>query len=511
MSLVDFMGHSSKGGKNNYFKAWKEKNPPAATVWLHPKASILALWRHSFFKLNPVEKDGVKSIDVWGDRLVCFEDESVLQDMHFRDRETGRRRNPPVLCPICLMLEHIHQLVLDSQLDWRTPLFKFEGTDPRQTRILHAGGVTGLFNNRKLTDAQKAQMAGTDGDPKYTPPSLWHGPIYQSGDGPNVAFKQDCRPRLEYAFTIVDNDDVVQGVQIDIEPASLGDKVREVIRKEILNAKSDPRDQEGRRGNPALNPYALRFEYTPKVGNDFPKYDAMPMRLIARTPAIEKLLQGDPPDVEGLARRFEIRTLRARLERQQLVKLPLDTYFAPAFKAEAAEKANPQPAERTPEVQTGTRVPVSQTDVPISTTGYKYPPAPIQYANGNAPQVIPQAAAPEPDIFGCDQCGEAMRATDPVCLKCGMKYVVEQAPAPPKAVLPKRSQAGIAPSPAPVATSDPWGLTPAAPQAPMAEIPAPSDAAEPEGGGWPGDPSSDIPFAFDATSGGALEEWDYFR
>src|ERR1019366_4354029 len=165
----------------------------------------------------------VKTTEVYGDNLVCYEDEDTLESMHFRN-DDGTRKKPPQVCPFCIMLEHLVQLVRQGKLDWRVPLFEFKGTDSSKNRLFHVGGITGLFNAKKLTDAQLAELAGaasTDpakvalqqaGNDPWYPASKWRGPIYRKGD--NAAFLQDARPKAEYALTVLDNDDVGAGNQI---------------------------------------------------------------------------------------------------------------------------------------------------------------------------------------------------------------------------------------------------------------------------------------------------------
>ena len=498
VSLREFMNQKSGGSKQSYLK-WKDRKDHAATVWLHPQASILGLWRHGFQRIQVIEDKAtrVTTKEVYYDPLLCYEADEVNESQNWRDRETGRREKPPVLCPMCLLIEHLYQLVQDRKLDWRTPLFRFEGTDPQKTKILHVGGVTGMFNSRKLSDAQKAELGGLlpggQPDPKWTPASRWFGPIYQ-----NRAFMQDIRPRKEYVFTIVDNDDVAKGIQVTFETSSIGDKTRDVNAKSIKEARS-AQDPEGAAGDIQLHPYAVRWEYDEHAQEPSKKYDAMKMGRTPLTPAIDALLRATPPDVSKHAERFNLKTLRARVEQHLILpglKPHLDKYFEKALKAEEEEKSRapaPAPEPRTPEV--GTRVPsqLPVTSVPFGQAGWQ-----IQAPNIHEPPA-------EEDIFGCDKtpgCPGEMRATDPECPVCHAVYEVVGAepPPPPKlAALKPRSAVGngLPPIP-PAALADPslqgpdsLGLTP---ESQGISAPDLGDAAEPAAGGWPGDPSADIPF-----------------
>jgi hypothetical protein len=495
MGLRDFINkQQGRGGGSRHFRRWKDEGDHSATVFIHPAGQILALWRHPFMRVEAREDKvtRVQSREVWMDRLVCYESSDVLEKQNYLSRETGEREYPPVLCPFCIMLEHLRSLVADRRLDWRTPLFKFEGTDLSKTRIFHVGGVTGLFNSRKLSDAQKAQMNGTElpaqQDPRWYPPAKWYGPVYQSG--PKAAFMQDMRASLEYAFPVVDVNDVKTGVQVAIERSSLGDKIQETIQKSIKGAIS-PTDPEGRGGDPSVRPFAFRLEYDGRDGVEPAKrYDVIKMGNTPITADIARLLEGAPPDFGKLAERFNLRTIRARLEQHALQKLPLDSYFKKALeweerhKGESEARAAQERAETRPAPEVGRTEP-----------GFR--PPPVQYDPTLVEASKPQGFSPiADDLFGCDKtpnCPGVMRATDTRCPTCGASYEVVAEPPPPPPKLPPRSSVAHA------------AIPPAAVPAPAAiAIPEPSDAAEPEAipeptgtvaGAWPGDPSDDIPFA----------------
>ena len=483
-SLRDFMSRDPRGGTRQNYLKWKDRPDHAATVWLHPQASILGLWRHPFQKIY-VREDKATNVttkEVSYDPLLCWEAPEVNESQNWRDRETGRREKPPVVCPICLMVEHLHALVADRKLDWRTPLFRFEGTDPSKTKVYHVGGVTGLFNNRKLSDAQKMELGGNlpDGtpDPKW-PPARWLGPIYL-----NRAFMQDIRPGLEYVFTIVDNDDVGKGVQVTFEKKSIGDKTLEVNLKSIKEART-PSDPEGRAGDILVSPYAIRWEYNDQASEPSKIYDAMKMGRTPMTPAIQRLFQSPPPDVSKHAERFNLKTIRARLEQHLILpglKQHLDKYFERALKLEAEQKANPPPAAEP-------RVPEVETRVPENT--------------GTMADYSQQAVTD--DLFACDTvgCDAELRATDAQCPKCKRRYeVVGEPPPPPKPALKPRSAAGMPgvsapPLPPGLAASpemsggDPLGLSP---ESQGLDAPDLGEGTAVGSTAWPGDPDSDIPF-----------------
>ena len=493
-SLRDFMSRDPRGGGSKFERFdWKGRKEPVATVWL--QGVFRGIWRHGFCRVHVHEDKATKvtTREIYYDPLVCYEtDKDVLENQNWRDRETGRRVKPPTVCPLCLMIEHLHALVEDRKIDWRTPLFRFEGSDPAKTRIFHVGGVTGQFNSKKMPDAKKYELAGLlpDGvtaDPKWSPAAKWHGPIYQSGDMPNVAFKQDIRPRCEYLISIVDNDDVAKGVQVTFETKSLGEKIHDVLQKSIKEART-ARDENGDAGNIMKHPFAIRWEYDARNPVPAEKYDAMKMGLTPLTPAIAKLL-GDPePDVSKHAERFNLKTIRARLEQHLILpglKQHLDKYFERALKLEAEQKANPPPLAEPRVSEVGTRVPA---------------PAPLPAHSF--------VTVEDNDIFGCDKtpgCPGEMKATDTICPACGASYEVDAAPAPPppKPPLPPRSglsRPGVAAPPLPpglaaapeMSGPDPLQLAPE-----NQGLDGPDLGGDAVGGGstaWPGDPDDGIPF-----------------
>lgn len=495
-TLAQWMAQSHGGGKNSYVKDWKERG--FVEFWLHRTAPILTVYRHGFVSVYVKEdrQTQVVTREIQFSPLVCFEDVDVVDS--WRDKVTLLRDVPPRVCPICLMQEHLIQLVNSGHLDWRRPLFQFKGTDSRKDRVFHVGGFTGMFANKNLAKDNPAKFADLSGaestDPAkravqiagqdpFFPASKWLGPVYQSGDSPNSAFRQNVDAKKEYALTVVDNANVGAGASVMFAGKSMGDKVIAVIQKAIKEARA-PGDPDGKRGDPQQYPYVIRVEYNEQAGKRNPNdyYDALKLGQIPMTAAVDALIRGPAPDLTKIAARPNLTKLRASIEEHCLIKrLPFDSYFDRAFKAEAeARFAAPTevPAQMVPEVG---RNPGSVQE--------------SQYGAFVLPNAA-QSATPVPEeLFGCEGCGAAMRASETVCVKCGYRYDVEAAPPPPPPPLRPRSSAGVAPipakaPPAPLPASpaqDPWGLAPGT-QGGAIESP---DAG---GTAWPGDPSEDIPF-----------------
>ena len=496
MTIDQFLNHSSRGGgggKSQKLKGWKKEGK--IVVWLSCNASIYTLWGHSFYRCEPRENKETheKTVEVWQEKLKCRELKEDLDSRFFRDKETGERKNPPVLCPDCKMIEDVYQRCLvgletaeemlrrnrnveiatieaelrkRGQIWWLSPIFEFAGVvkdfDGRQIGdrlFMHAGGMihsaaeaVPAFVNKKLSGEHKALMARV--------PKELGGPLYfkNKSEPHKEVWRQNFQPKMEGVFVIADNDHPEHGLQIAVETSLLFEKMQAELAKEMKRAGTE-------KGNPILHPFAFRWDYDGTEGIAFDKkYDATALTNVRLTPAIEKLIRDTEPPREALNKLLEdynLQTHRARLERYAVgggKLLPFDSYFAEALKVEASRPEPAAAAER---------------------------PAPAPRA--------PAPAAPPPDDeeVDCDAvlpsgktCGAVMKMSDPVCPSCGFVYEVVGAPPPPPA-RPTRSQAraarAAAPAPAPAARGD---LGAAAPPV--------DDLAS--GGGYPGDESDDIPF-----------------
>lgn len=428
MTLDQFLGHKPRGGSRNKYANWKDDG--SITVWVHPAAEVIARWAGRWHRVEVVEREGVKRREVWGMTCPSIEDETILKERwRVRDQGTltapGEREVPYQRDPICLMTEAVRRLVVEGRIKWTDPVFHFAGDDPAKAVWLHAGGLYGAFGNKKLTEEHKREMREI--------PASRGGPVYQGGDSGNVAFKQNVLPKCEYIFTIVNHAKPEDGIILAIEPAGLGEKFQDVIAKAI----KELGDEEGL---PSRNPVAFEFTKDKTKGIAFDRvYDVTRLSKLKMTPAVQKLLREPPPDNRSLLDPPVFATLRANMEKHCLLErgmLDWDAIFGPAeqWAKQHGQRAHQQREEQAPEV------------------GRPQPAV--------APQAQQAWDGRGPDLFGCDACGQAMRADEDVCPHCGHSYVVHKEPekaAPPPA-LPKRSSlnAGGAPArqPEPPAADD---------------------------------------------------------
>jgi hypothetical protein len=420
--LDDFLGHTSRerGAGVSRLRGWKKRDDRAINVCLHTRAAPVALWQHGIARVVTLEKDDETRREAWGDTWNCIEPEIILKKQYFRDKKTGERETPPTICPLCILIEWVRRMVEAGQMKFCEPLFKWVGDDESKARVITAAGIFNGYNARELTNEQKKAMRRADVDRRN-------------------AWKENAYAKCNYVFTVVDVDNVSNGVQVATETTLVGDKTKEVIR----DAKMALGDEEG---NPLLNPYAIRWEHRPDEREFNKKYKVIRMERIVVTDEITKLIvDEDPPDRSSIIRPGNVRKLRADLEAHALIDFPWDDIFGPAEQklgidhdADADDGAD------------------DDDDAP---------PAASSSGGGDA-------GPGDDEQIGCDVCEEPMAVEDLVCPKCGTEYD-EKTGAIVKRGKVKRSRS----------------TAKRRPKAP----PAASSRGSSRGDDWPGD-DDDIPF-----------------
>lgn len=442
MNLDEFLGHSSRAKGGGRVLNWRGRDPSQIDTWMHTKSVIVALWTHGWPRIVEIERDGEKSVEVWGGKFNCWEQEDVLKRQYKRS-DDGARQTPPQVCPICLLLEYLRGMVRAEKLSWTEPAFKFEGDDPDKSQVLTVGGLYNAFGGDDLTRQQIAELR-------------------RAGIRRDDAWKQNVMAKCSYVFSIVDNDEAEKGVQIAMETTSLGDSVKRVIRDQIeaLGATE---------GHPLKNPYAIRWQYREKEQRFDEKYRALAMPKLAITPEIrDAIFDAPPPDLGPIVSRGNVASLRSVMEAKTLIELPFDRLFSAA---EALEQA-PSPAEPSPATKTS----VSKA-VPAALKADAPAPAP---ARRKAPPVKAEPVQPVYPAgtvtLPCDKCGATMAETDDTCWKCGQTYEMD-APEPAKAAVPiAKEKAAPAGKQAPAAKAVPAALDDSA------------DGVDADGDGpWPGE------------------------
>ncbi len=445
MGLDEFIGHTTSGGRNNYLKGWKKQG--FVECWLHKQASFVALWRHQLPIVRAFEDRDTKAITrrIWSQNWKCWEPENILTDQRKRDKKTGKREAPPMICPVCLLLEDIYQRVHAGKIiaahaaeaksaeeqtalreEWKkqralsivTPVFKFEVDDPELSEsercvVLTAGGMCDLFKPDKLTDAEKAQLKKA------------HIRL-------DEAWKESAIAKCSYVFTVVDNAHPEAGVQIAIEASLLGEKVKQAI---VAERKRLGRDD----GNPLKNPYPIRWEHHPKEREVQKKYQAFALSTVGAnarplTDAIRELIEGDPPSIENLKRNGNATSLRVQLEHAALVPFDWDALFSQAEKLQASASAAAEgeaagAAEEDTSFDYGANAAAdTMPEWPKSEAAPVPKGEPAKAGPKRVPKGEPAKAKP---TVPCDKCGFLMAEDATKCPKCGTEYelVADDAPA----------------------------------------------------------------------------------
>lgn len=400
---------TTKSTKKAYLEKWKDRPGHKVNLFLHTKAGIAEVYRHGFYRIGEVkdEATGETSRRVLFTTLNCHEDVSVSRRQNKRDAN-GARVVPPVHCPICKTAEYLRSKVTAGELAWTDPVFSLKGTT--DTKVIRAGAFYNAFGGDKLTEGQKQELRNAGLDPRE-------------------AWKENHSAKASIVLRVVDADDVEKGIQIAIEPTSVGDAIRKVIR--------DTRESKGDNdGNPILNPYCIQLDYDKNEMVFGKKYQARMIEKIKMNEAIAKLIrETEAPELGMLVEVHDPVSLRDLFEKSCLLKdFPFDQIFG---NAKSPPKREEQGGEREPQ------------------------PAPVarQAAPQSRPAPAPQAAPPAPKaapLYECDTegCKGLMKATDHSCPECKRVYIETAPPAPPSPPAPARQKRGEAQAVAAVTPHD---------------------------------------------------------
>lgn len=410
-----FLQHRTTERSGAFLKDWKKNTPPKIDTWMSCRRMPIALWQHPFPKVVVRDVSGESKTEIWGGQYNCWETEDILKTQYHRN-DDGSRRKFPKRCPQCRLVESVRDMIEEGQLDWLAKIFTFEGDDDK--RVIHAGGICGMFNDRDLEDEKKEQMkkAGI----RLTVP--------RGGSG-QAAWMENGYAKCSYLFLVVDNNNVAGGLQKTIVPSLLGDKVKEVVNDTI----SSLGDEEG---NPWMHPYAIQWEHRPSETEFQKKYKARRMEKLPLTDEIAQLIRGEVPDLSMDLAPFNMATMRAFLEKHALIDLPWDFIFD-VEKPAAAAKESPKPQGR-PALPGGpargaqARQPAPAADIPDEE------PETVSSEAGEEEDECPACHKTEAGgcpHFACDGlngeggCGEPMLESDAKCAACGFVYR-EEAPTP---------------------------------------------------------------------------------
>lgn len=387
-SIDEFLKHRASERYSSYLKNWKDNNPPEINVFLHTRRNPIVIWQHPFPRAFVRENKDTKKTEriVYGGNYNCRESEDVLKRQYHR-KDDGTRKFPPVLCPMCRLVEHVRDLVEEEQMGWLTPIFRFDGDE--DSRIVRAGGLFGMFKKDDLSEEEIKEARGV-------------------GIKFDEAWQENSYSKCNYIFCVVDVANVQDGVQVATVTNMLGDRVKEVINDRV-------KARGGEAGNPWLNPYCIQWEYLKHEREIQKKYKARPMDIPLTEP-IKALILGDPPDLTSTVAPFNLQTMRAYLEQYCLVKLDWKYIFD---------------------------VPLLEDDKTGKTTDPALPEEASSSSSSVSTAVAQSDACTEcgkTEATGCLHvectCGKPILETDATCKYCGKVWIAAPPPLPPPPAAP---------------------------------------------------------------------------
>jgi hypothetical protein len=384
-SIDSFLNHKTSDRSGGFLSKWRKKDQTSKIdTWLHRKRVPVALWQHNLPRLFvKADKDTGENVTlVWGGQYNCLETEKVLKKQHHRN-DDGSREVEPERCPVCKLIEVVRDMVDNNEIDWTKVIFRFQGD--KDIKVIHAGGIYGGFNAEKdeltLEDKKKLSNAG------ISLKDSWQENVYA---------------KCNYVFCVVDNANISNGVQIATETSLLGDKVKEVMNDAIESLGVEE-------GNPFINPYCIQWEHRPSEQEFQKKYKARRMEKYPLTPEIDAVISSEPPDLTQVLKPFNVKTMRAFLERHCTIpNMPWDEIFE------------------------GVK------DLKEEDTAGEFPPADVKSGEDDAPaeDMCPLCGKTEEEgcpHVACNKCDAPMLESDPTCKACGHVYRVEP-PTPPPAM-----------------------------------------------------------------------------
>lgn len=432
-------------GRRSLLGNWKKK-PGWIEIFLSLTQAPARVYLHSIPTRVPIEDrdSGEERVEVFTKDFCCHETVEVIEAQYDRN-DDGTRERSPQRCGLCKTREYLWmecekwlkaskpvkrdeaEEATDDKgkkrprkrtskvgIDPTTVIFKFVTEDARNSddQEIMAGAFCGMFSQQK-------------------PPEELTEHLRACRIRPDDAWKGNGGVQCKYAISMVDVHDVAKGVQLAVEPQAIGQRTQDAINK-VIKSKNVRYGQ---------GPYAIRWEKNEKDDAGKPlyfgdKYSAIaPMEMIKLTPEISKMIRGPAPPLSIVDTPFNQGIMRAMLEKACTKPdlIPWDALWPTEEQEEKWRQEDAKSAEETAE-QGGeeSEDDEEEDDAPPSTPAPKEKKAEKPKADKHAP--------PEDEIFGCDECGKPVKATDSKCPHCGYKFDVEEAPAdtpPPR----KRSEA----------------------------------------------------------------------
>lgn len=412
MGLGEFLSHRTNAGSGEFLAPWREQG--STKIVLHPNAGFHALWNHNWPRVITVQDRETRDdkLIVVSSRFVCHDPETLARKARYTD-DDGRREHPPLVCPMDFMLDWVAGEIADGRLDWCAPVFEMKCDDEERCVVLHAGGMIGLYGKRDLTKDQRREMKA-------------------AGISMKTAWREKAAVRCQYLMQVVDVADPSAGVVKALEAGDLGDKMKNEIRSEIK--------KRGERGNPALNPYPILWEYNEAEEQFAKKYSVTALSDERPSAAVMKVLRGPKLDLSSDIAPGNCLQLRTEMEAHCVLSgMPFDKFFAEAERrglmkpatTTSTAKARPKPTGHVDDEPESERRPAkTASSVKGALPSPKVGAAKTQRnASDDEPESVrkPAAAKAKPlahdddaddESAPCDFCAEPVALDDEACGSC---------------------------------------------------------------------------------------------
>lgn len=406
--VENFLGHSTSAGSAGFLKNWKDDGQ--INIVLHPRGKIAIIWAHRWFRIAK-EKDTEKT-RLFPMRFNSMEKEAILKRQHFRN-DDGTREFPPEVCPFSLLLEWVREQIEEDRINWIDEIFRIESD--KEDVDIRAGGFTGLFQSKKLTDDQLAELKKAK---------------IKVGE----AFKENGGAKANYVFCVVQYNEPDDGCLIAMEGKALGLKMQKAIHDEQTKWKSSKTPE---KGNPFVNPFVFQWKYDDDKNFD-DAYDvvAIPTDSMPITAELQLVFDDEPPDLKPIVDPSNVAILRASFEEHWCHEVvpPWDEIFTAA-----EERVKGTPAAELPEdfKYGGNADSKRNTDAPdrsrVDTSGK----APTMVGGVKTKIAQEKEVAAQAEPIACDVCHKEMAETEFTCPHCGAKYDPQTGMLLPKEEPPK--------------------------------------------------------------------------
>lgn len=463
MDMDEFIDHDPSfggGGEKRFLTQWKDKKEERSIdIWIHPRSKIHGFYAHSWHRTYK-SKDGVK-IGLY--RFNSMESEEREPDPRnpgkFRSvwrknllGDDGRFLHPSETCPFGRTLNWVADQIADEKIDWCDEIFRFQG-DGKDKRIVYAGGFTGLFDSRGVTEEQFDEIYEKTGITKRD------------------VFQHVSVAKLQFLFQVIREQAVDEGTKIMIESNAVSRALKTCVKNMKLRAAKEAARKADRQGLKkeekarleleAMNavdplrssPICFSLINRPTEKEPSKKYDVLSCDYDV-TEELKAQFDKDPPDVSDVYGLSNVAELRRNFEEHwshAKVVPPWDDIFAPSFEklagtkyvelpsdfnygANAAAVDDEPDSKPAPRASGGTVVetsgstrrervkdeskPETKPEAPKSAApAQQPPPADAPLAGGDT---LPDGV----EMLACDNpaCKKPMRSDALLCPHCGAEY-----------------------------------------------------------------------------------------